>query len=142
MQQTHFSHSFSVFLSIFCHFIANKAIIFTIAMQIQHTHLLATGQRKSPSPPALPAAPTPQALSSPFSAEEGGPPAKGGWWMIPLPAHPAQCHIKASILRKLPAKTAKKKQKKSSCISARASLIWIPATSYSPGPCPAKYHRR
>ena len=20
--------------------------------------------------------------------------------------------------------------------------IWIPATSYSPGPCPAKYHRR
>ena len=54
MQQTLFSHNFSVFLSIFCHFIANEAIIFTIALQIQHIHpLAACPPSRSNTPSAL-----------------------------------------------------------------------------------------
>ena len=38
--------------------------------------------------------------------------------------------------------TPKPQKKRSSIISHPSFSIWIPATSYSPGPCPAKYHRR
>ena len=38
--------------------------------------------------------------------------------------------------------TPKPQKKRSSKISHPSFSIWIPATSYSPGPCPAKYHRR
>ena len=36
----------------------------------------------------------------------------------------------------------KPQKKRSPKISHPSFSIWIPATSYSPGPCPAKYHRR
>ena len=38
--------------------------------------------------------------------------------------------------------TPKPQKKRSPKISHPSFSIWIPATSYSPGPCPAKYHRR
>ena len=51
--------------------------------------------------------------------------------LVPLPT--------SSLPLSLLPKTTKKRSSK---ISHPSFSIWIPATSYSPGPCPAKYHRR
>ena len=55
---------------------------------------------------------------------------------IALPCSPSQL-LAASI-----PSNPKTQKKRSPKISHPSFSIWIPATSYSPGPCPAKYHRR
>ena len=57
--------------------------------------------------------------------------------LIPLPSLVSLPN--SSLPLSLRPKTTKKRSPK---ISHPSFSIWIPATSYSPGPCPAKYHRR
>ena len=58
--------------------------------------------------------------------------------LIPLPSLVPLPNSSLPLYSSNP-KTTKKRSPK---ISHPSFSIWIPATSYSPGPCPAKYHRR